>query len=76
MPQLAAHLARCCKHFALKERAWAAQHGHTAVRLSKLCALTGRPTPEAERCLVVEGQIELTPDNASELLAQIAGWVH
>ena len=30
------HFEMCCKFYALKERVWAAQNGHTAVRLSKL----------------------------------------
>jgi hypothetical protein len=30
------HFQACCEQYALKERVWAAQNGHTAVRLSRL----------------------------------------
>jgi hypothetical protein len=32
---LAGHFERCCQYGALRERVWAAQHGHTVIRLDE-----------------------------------------
>jgi hypothetical protein len=70
-PEIAAHLRHCVEHYALKERVWAAEHGHTAVRLSRLCALAGRPAPtDYDKCIVLRGAVELTPQYAAAVLLE------
>jgi hypothetical protein len=64
-----AHFDHCIEHYALSERAWAAQHGHTAIRLSTLCKLAGYPGPEREKCIVLQGKPEINSLNAAQIIA-------
>jgi hypothetical protein len=63
----------CSEQYALKERVWAAQNGHTAVRLSRLRNLVGLPPPRYEQCLVLHGKVEITPKNAAKILGELDG---
>ena len=67
------HFEACCEHATLKERVWAAQNGHTAVRLSRLRNLVGLPSPRYEQCLVLHGKLEITPKTAAKILGELDG---
>jgi hypothetical protein len=66
----------CCEQYALKERVWAAQNGHTAVRLSQLLRAVGvtPPTPYDEQCIVLHGEVEITPETAAETLEELTDY--
>jgi len=66
------HLRRCAERFTLKERAWAAQHDHTAVCLSQALKMLGLPSPSEDRCIVLRGRGELPAEVAHAIAAQCA----
>jgi hypothetical protein len=70
------HFEASCEHHALKERVWAAQNGHTAVRLSRLRNLVGLPPPRDEQCLVLHGEVEITPKTAAKILSELSHTFH
>jgi hypothetical protein len=73
-PEMHRNFARLSEHFALKERAWAAQNGHTAIRYSGVLKMLGLPAPtDGDRCIVLRGQGELTPELARELVREVEG---
>jgi hypothetical protein len=67
------HFEECCEGYALRERVWATQNGHTAVRLSQLHNLVGFPPPRDEQCVVLRGEVEITPKAAAEILSKLDG---
>jgi hypothetical protein len=68
-PVITRQFYRCCEMWALKERVWAVKHGHTAVTLSQLHQVLGMTPPAGEKCIVLRGLVEITPEVAAETLA-------
>lgn len=75
------HLRKVTRHIderieglALKERVWAAQIGHTAIRLSDLAKMAGTgsaaPPQGHGQLIVLRGQPGITPEVARETLTE------
>ena len=70
------HFEECCEEYALRERVWAAQNGHAAVKLSQLRKLVGLPPPTIEQCVVLNGAVEITPNTAAEIMNELGHTFH
>jgi hypothetical protein len=74
--QIRHHVREQVEKLALKERVWAAQNGHTAIRLSRLAEIAADPGGVVifpallEKLIVLRGKPEITRETARELIAK------